>query len=160
MRHISRKLAAAAGTGCLAAALITAAAEPALADYGTGAQFQIEISANNVGGVPGDGVWLWIALNKNGTGDYTGADCIHTGSFGLNGAGHEQGDVTWTDSGGKLTITGVGLIGGQFPVTLVVPDRYSHYVRPSDSLVPGVAPGPLGGDPPEPGVPPKSCSTQ
>ncbi len=64
---------------------------------------QVEISANNVGGVPGDGVWLWIGLNRNGSGGYTGADCIHTGPAGLNGAGHERGDVTWTDSGGKLT---------------------------------------------------------
>ena len=159
MRHIRRKLAAAAGTGCLTAALVTAAAGPALADYGTGAQFQIEISANNVGGVPGDGVWLWIALNKNGTGDYTGADCIHTGSFGLNGAGHEQGDVTWTDSGGKLTITGVGLIGGQFPVTVVVPDSYNHYVGPSDSFVQGFALGPIGG-PRRCRSPPKGCASK
>ena len=95
MRYITR-LSAAAGAGCLAAALAGAAATPALADYGTGAQYQVEISANNVGGVPGDGVWLWIELNRNGSGDYTGADCIHTGPAGLNGAGHERGDVTWT----------------------------------------------------------------
>src|SRR6266566_6310892 len=102
MRYITR-LSAAAGAGCLAAAMAGAAATPALADYGTGAQYQVEISANNVGGVHGDGVWLWIELNRNGSGDYTGADCIHTGPAGLNGAGHERGDVTWTDSGGKLT---------------------------------------------------------
>src|SRR6266496_5128958 len=72
--------------GCLAAAMAGAAATPALADYGTGARYQVEISANNVGGVPGDGVWLWIEMNSNGTGDYTGSDCIHTGPAGLNGA--------------------------------------------------------------------------
>jgi len=44
MRLIKR-LCAAAGAGCLAAALAGAAATPALADYGTGAQYQIEISA-------------------------------------------------------------------------------------------------------------------
>src|SRR5215470_20278338 len=115
MRHFGR-FSAAAGAGCLAAALVGTGVTPALADYGTGAQFQIEISANNVGGVPGDGVWLWIELNSNGTGDYTGSDCIHTGSAGLNGAGHQRGDVTWTDSGGKLTISGVALVGAQFPV--------------------------------------------
>ena len=54
MRYI-RKLSAAAGAGCLAAALAGTAATPAFADYGTGAQYQIEISANNVGGVPSDG---------------------------------------------------------------------------------------------------------
>jgi hypothetical protein len=96
-------------------------------------------------GVPGDGVWLWIELNSNGTGDYTGADCIHTGSAGLNGAGHQQGDVTWTDSGGKLTISGVALVDAQFPVTVVVPDRYGHYVGASDSFIQNFALGSIGG---------------
>jgi hypothetical protein len=144
MRYVKR-LSAAAGAGCLATALVGVAATPALADYGKGAQFQIEISANNVGGVPGDGVWLWIELNSNGTGDYTGADCIHTGSAGLNGAGHQRGDVKWTDSGGKLTISGVALVDAQFPVTVVVSDRYGHYVGPSDSFIQGFALGPIGG---------------
>jgi len=144
MRYI-KTLSAAAGAGCLAAALVGTAATPAFADYGQGAQFQIAISANNVGGVPGDGVWLWIALNGNGTGDYTGTDCIHTGPAGLNGAAHEQGDVSWTDSGGKLTITGIKLVGGVFPVTVVVSDQIGHYVGPSDSFVQGFALGPIGG---------------
>jgi len=137
MRYIKR-LSAAAGAGCLAAAMAGATATPAFADYGKGAQYQVEISANNVGGVPGDGVWLWIELNRDGSGDYTGSDCIHTGSAGLNGAAHERGDVTWADSGGKLTISGVGLIGGQFPVSVVVPDRYGHYTGASDSFVQGL----------------------
>jgi hypothetical protein len=144
MRYIKR-LSAVAGAGCLAAALAGTAATPALADYGTGAQYQVEISANNVGGVPGDGVWLWIELNSNGGGDYTGSDCIHTGPAGLNGAASERGDVTWTDSGGKLTITGVGLVGGVFPVTVVVPDRYGHYTGPSDSFIQNFALGSIGG---------------
>jgi hypothetical protein len=112
MRYI-KSLSTAAGAACLAAALVGTPATPALADYGTGAQYQIEISANNAGGMPGDGVWLWIELNGNGSGDYTGSDCIHTGSAGLNGAGNERGDVTWTDSGGKLTIQAAG--AGNFP---------------------------------------------
>jgi hypothetical protein len=140
-----RRLATAAGLMCLAAALLAVAAPPALADYGPGAKYQVEISANNVGGVPGDGVWLWIALNKDGTGDYTGSDCIHTGSGGLNGAGHQRGDVTWTDSGGMLIISGVALVDAQFPVTVVVPDTYGHYVRASDSVIQGFALGPIGG---------------
>ena len=144
MRHIGR-LSAAAGAGCLAAALVGTGAAPALADYGSGAQFQIEISANNVGGVPGDGVWLWIALNRGGTGDYQGTDCIHTGPAGLNGAAHEQGDVQWTDAGGQLTITGVRLVGGVFPVTVVVSDHIGHYVGPSDGFIQDFALGPIGG---------------
>ena len=95
-----------------------------------------------MGGVPGSGVWLWIELNRNGSGDYTGADCIHTGPAGLNGAGHQRGDVTWTDSGGKLTITGVALVDAQFPVTVVVPDRYGHYTRGIGQLRPGLCPRP------------------
>jgi hypothetical protein len=141
--HYVKKLLAAAGAGCLAVAL--AGTAPAFADYGKGAQFQIEISANNVGGVPGDGVWLWIALNRDGTGDYQGTDCVHTGSAGLNGAAHESGDVQWTNAAGQLTITGVRLVGGLFPVTVVVKDRIGHYVGPSDSFVQGFALGPIGG---------------
>lgn len=144
MRYIKR-LSAAAGAACVAAALAGATATPALADYGTGAQYQVEISANNVSGGSGDGVWLWIELNGNGTGDYTGADCIHTGPAGLNGAGPDGGDVTWTDSGGTLTIGGVRLLGGQFPVTVVVPDRYGHYAGASDGFIQGFALGQIGG---------------
>jgi hypothetical protein len=53
--------------------------------------------------------------------------------------------VTWTDSGGKLTINGVALVDGQFPVTVVVSDRYGHYVGASDSFIQGFALGPIGG---------------
>lgn len=147
MRYVKR-LSAAAGAGCLAAALVGTAATPALADYGPGAQFQVEISANNVGGVPGDGVWLWIALNRDGSGDYAGADCIHSGPGGPNGAGHQQGDVDWTDNTttGQLTITGVKLVDAQFPVTIVVPDRYGHYVLASDDVIQDFALGSIGGN--------------
>jgi hypothetical protein len=136
-------------TVALAAGLLLATAGSASADYGPGAVYQVEISANNVGGVPGDGVWLWIALYPDGTGDYTGSDCIHTGALlghpGLNGAGHQRGDVTWTDSNGTLTITGVSLVNGQFPVTITVPDSYGHYVKASDDVITGFALGPIGG---------------
>jgi hypothetical protein len=132
-------------TATLAAALLAATAGPASAHYGPGAQYQIEISANNVGGVPGDGVWLWIALNSDGTADYAGATCIHTGSLlghpGLNGASSDRGDASWADTGGTLTITGVALLGGVLPVTITVPDAYGHYVRPSDSVITAVSPG-------------------
>jgi len=135
MRYITEAFRRRRGVGASPGQMAGAVATPALADYGTGAQYQVEISANNVGGVPGDGVWLWIELNSNGTGDYTGGDCIHTGPTGLNGAAHERGDVTWTDSGGKLTISGVGLVGGQYPVTVVVPNRYGHYTGASGNFV-------------------------
>jgi hypothetical protein len=111
VRYLKR-LTTAAGFTCLAAALFAVAAPPALADYGTGAQYQVEISANNAG---------------------------------LNDAGTEQGDVTWTAADGMLTITGVALVDGMFPVTIVVPDTYGHYVRASDSVIQDFALGQIGG---------------
>jgi hypothetical protein len=147
MRGWRRMLAVCVATGTLAAVLLVLGAAPAAADYGPGAQFQVAISANNVGGVPGDGVWAWIALYPGGTGDYTAADCIHTGSLGgpPNHGYHERGDVSWTDSGGNLIITGVALVGGVFPVTITVPDSYGHSVLPSDSVITGFALGTIGG---------------
>jgi hypothetical protein len=142
-----RTLAVLIGTGAVAAVFLVVGAGPAAADYGPGALYQVEISANNVGGVPGDGVWLWIALYPDGTGDYAGSDCIHTGSLGgpPNHGYHERGDVSWTDSGGNLIITGVALVGGVFPVTITVPDSYQHSVLPSDSVITGFALGTIGG---------------
>jgi hypothetical protein len=141
-----RKIAALAAAVVVGAAVSVLAPPLASADYGKGAVFQVEISANNVGGVPGDGAWIWIGLNSDGTGDYTMSDCIHTGSLlghpGLNTATHSRGDVTWTDDGTNLTITGVGAIGGLVPVTIVVPDIYGHYVLSSDSII-VVPPNPI-----------------
>jgi hypothetical protein len=143
MRRLRRLLTVFVATGALAAGMLVAAAGPASADYGRGAVYQVEMSANNVGGVPGDGAWIWIALNQDGTGDYTASYCIHTGSLGLNAAAHSRGDVTWTDDGTNLTITGVRAIAG-VPVTIVVPDSYGHYVRSSDSTI-LVPPNPIFG---------------
>jgi hypothetical protein len=148
MKRLRRILGGFIATAALAAGLLVAAAGPASADYGPGAVYQVEISANNVGAEArssGDGVWLWIALYPDGTGDYAGSDCVHTGSQGLNGAGHQRGDVTWTDSDGTLTITGVSLVNGQFPVTITVPDTYGHYKLDSDDVITGFALGPIGG---------------
>jgi len=135
-------------TVALAAGLLLATVGPASADYGPGALYQVEISANNVGATArssGDGVWLWIALYPDHTGDYAGADCIHTGSGGLNGAGHQRGDVTWTDANGTLTIEGVALVNNMFPVTIKVRDTYGHYTAPSDDVITGFALGSIGG---------------
>jgi hypothetical protein len=149
MKRLGRIAIAVVATATLAAALFAATAGPASADYGPGAQYQIEISANNVGGPTGDGVWLWIALYRDGSGDYAGSDCIHTGSLlghpGLNGAAAERGDVTWRDTGTSLVIDGVALIGGLFPVTITVPDTYGHAVIAADQVITGFALGPLGG---------------
>jgi hypothetical protein len=109
---------------CALAALACAAfATTASADYGPGTIYNIELSAN-AGGRSGGGVWLWIALNRDGTGDYAGSDCGHGGG----GAASDKGDVTWSSSGGTLTIDGVTLNGlGGFPTVITVPAAFGHY---------------------------------
>ncbi|HET8632120.1 MAG TPA: hypothetical protein VFL91_32235 [Thermomicrobiales bacterium] len=121
-KRLRRTFAALIAVGALVAAL--AAAMPAAADYGTGAVYQVEISAN-LGGPDGGGVWLWITLNANGTGDYHGSDCGHA----QGPAASDGGDVTWTSSDGVLTISGVVLNGLSFlpPPTIHVPAAYGHY---------------------------------
>src|SRR5712691_9284357 len=111
MKRLRIMLAVFAATGALAAALVAAMAGAASADYGPGAMYQVEITANEAG-PNGGGIWLWIELSPSGgsttsgTGDYAGSDCGHG-----NGAASDRGDVTWSSSGGWLTISGVVLNG-------------------------------------------------
>ena len=137
----------------MASGLILGSATSSFAAYGNGAQYQIEISDNCNGlqscqVAQGDGVWLWVELNANGTGDYKGADCVHglpTPNGLTSGAFHDSGDVTWTSSGGVLTITGVTIIGGRVPLTITVPSNDGHYQETAAQLfgstfsVPGMA---------------------
>ncbi len=113
----------------LVAAAVGASTTIASADYGKGAVYQIELSGN-IPGSGGGGIWLWIELNADHTGNYQGSDC------GRGYAGHQanehavpdSGDVTWTDNGdGTLTITGVVLNGlGGLPEPLTLPSSYMH----------------------------------
>lgn len=109
---------------CMVVAAATAVfAATASADYGPGTVYNIELSAN-AGGPQGGGVWIWIALNRDGTGDYAGSDCGHGGA----GAASDRGDVTWSAAGGSLTIDGVVLNGlGGFPTVITVPAGFGHY---------------------------------
>lgn len=117
--------------------------------YGAGAAHQIEISSNCDGttcaGLP-SGVWLWIDLNANGTGNYSGSDCVHAPGVLLpgtkNGAGalSDSGDVTWTDQNGTLVISGVTLIGNTVPFQVTVPATDGHYVMPTSSVLSGPVP--------------------
>jgi hypothetical protein len=123
---------------------VAAAAAPALADYGPGNIYQVEISSN-IGGPHGGGIWLWFALSPNsgttsaGTGDYAGSDCGHG-----EGAAADLGDVTWTKAGGTLTITGVTLNGlGGLPVTITVHSAYGHYSTDVVSVFPTLGGAPL-----------------
>jgi hypothetical protein len=117
-----------------AAVLVSAiSATSASADYGQGAIYQIELSVNTPGR-DGGGVWLWIALKPDFTGDYAGSDCAHGGG----GTASDKGDVTWHYSGSRVVIDGFALNAipnAVFPVfiptpymtTITVPRAYGHY---------------------------------
>jgi hypothetical protein len=116
----------------VAVAWATAFSATASADYGPHAYRQIELSAN-APGRDGGGVWLWIELNSNGTGDYAGSDCGHGGA----GAASDKGDVTWQQTGDSIVISGVVLNGlptnppvdfSPWHTTITVPAKTGHYV--------------------------------
>ena len=67
--------------GCLAAAAVFfGTATGASAEYGPGAVYQVEISAN---ALPGPSFWFWAELDPGNTsGDYQMTDCIHVGRGG------------------------------------------------------------------------------
>ncbi len=131
----------------LAVGPLAATTGSVFADYGQGAQYQVEISDNctnlqgcTVVGAQGFGVWLWIELDgsgtsTSGTGTYNGADCGHVPTVpGASGAFSDSGTVKWSLSGNTLTIWGVGLFGGAMPVTITVPASYGHSVETTQSV--------------------------
>jgi hypothetical protein len=125
------RIARVAAAAALAGGGTLAAASPALADYGPGATYQVELSAN-ISGPHGGGVWLWFALDRNGTGDYQGSDCPHGGP----GAAADSGTVTWSSSGDQVVISGVVLNGlGGFPATVTVPATDGHYTGTVGSFI-------------------------
>jgi hypothetical protein len=130
-----------AAIACIAAV----AAPSSRADYGSGALYNIELSANNVGVTAGTGkgLWLWIELNPGG-GDFSGASCKHNGNGGVNTATSQAGDVTsWSDNGTNLSIHLTLTLGGlPKAVTITVPDSFGHYSGPTDSYL---APDTFGG---------------
>ena len=137
---VRSRIAAAAAAATLASGATLAAASPAWADYGQGAVYQVELSAN-ASGPQGGGLWLWFGLNSDGTGDYQGSDCGHGGL----GAAHDGGDVTWHVSGDQVVINGVVLNGlGGFPATVTVPAAFGHYTGTIGSFItlpPFIPPG-------------------
>jgi hypothetical protein len=140
----SRRLALVALT-VMIACIAALAAPSSRADYGASALYQIELSANNVGGVPGKGLWLWIELDLGGGGNFAGAGCKHNGSTGPNTATPQSGDVTnWTDDGTNLHITLDLLISGAPKTfTFTVPDTFGHYSGPTSTYM---SPNTFGGD--------------
>lgn len=134
------------GLAILLAACDSTRTDPLLRtqDYGKQQQYQIEISLNctnahncteaNLPPGSGMGIWLWLELNDDGTGDYTGSDCghFHYGPGEVDaGAIADLGDVEhWYDDteNHRLVIEGVELFGGALgPMTITVPDTLGHY---------------------------------
>ena len=142
--RISRAVAALGFASGLTAGVLLATAGAAFADYGPGAAYQVEISANTnnlsiIGGKAqgsGGGLWFWAALtptsSSGGTVDYQEDDCIHGVPIAPNGNTHNASSTTYTVSGGTLTIedvaTGTGL------VNITVPSTDGHYVYPDSSF--------------------------
>ena len=116
----------------VAAATFAVSATTASADYGRGAVYQIELSVNSSGS-QGGGIWLWVGLNADGTGDYAGSDCGHGGA----GTASDRGDVTWHYSGDNVVIEGVALnalpnsivpfVPPPYQTTITVPKAHGHY---------------------------------
>jgi hypothetical protein len=133
------------GTGLTAGALL-ATTGAAFADYGPGATYQIEVSANGqnllgLGQSTGGGFWFWAALTPSspgatsGTADYQETDCVHNFPGAPNGSTHNSGNATWIVNGnGTLTIEGVN--SGLGPVNITVSSIHGHYVYPSAALPP------------------------
>lgn len=119
MRNSRGALLVLAVTSMLGAAVFFGMASSARADYGQGAQYQVEISTNP----PGFGLWYWAELDPGGTsGDYQNTDCIHLGRGGPNGAAHTSGSVSgWEINGNVLTMHGVQVVGGVETVDISVP---------------------------------------
>lgn len=114
---------------------LVAAPTPALA-YGAADQplAQVEVSANcdNPGfplcapfpqGVGTGGIWYWVELDADGTGDLSGAGCGHTvggvAGPGGAGAGSIKGTATWTYTSLEAAPSGAIFFG-----TLDPNDRY------------------------------------
>jgi len=92
---------------------------------------QLEISGNcdnpsvffcsNVVGV--GGIWLWIEVDANGTGDVDGSVCDHTVGAPGGGAAVIQGDITWE----YVDRAGAAAAGFGFP-TIVDPTNTYYLV--------------------------------
>jgi hypothetical protein len=140
----------------LTAGVLMATAGAALADYGPGAAYQVEISGNvnNLSGAGGNtdgsggGIWFWAALTPTsevngivtGKVDYEESDCIHNVPFAPNGNSHNAGGATYTDdtTAGVLTISNVGFSSGPAATTInvTVTDSYGHYLLSPGSSAP------------------------
>jgi len=89
---------------------------------------QLEISGNcdnpsvyfcsNVVGV--GGIWLWVEIDANGTGDVAGSGCEHNVGGPRGGAESIRGDVTWEYVDGATAAS----YGFSFPTIVDKTDTY------------------------------------
>lgn len=113
-------------TAAVSFTLLVGAAPTVLAGYGSGTQYQVEISANNV---HGGNFWFWAALGPGQDSDYQNTDCIHTSAggnpgSGPNGAAHSSGSLSsWSDTGGIIEMDGVHIVGGLATANYFVSDQ-------------------------------------
>lgn len=107
------------GTAVGALTIGAGSAAAATSNYGPGAAYQVEISANTAQG----SFWIWAALYPDGSVDYQEADCIHLGGGHLtDAAAHDTGSTaTWNETGGTLTLSDINIIGDQAVANFAVP---------------------------------------
>jgi hypothetical protein len=115
LKTILRVLRVLVPSAAVIAASLSAGSNAALA-YGAADQplAQLEFSGNcnnpsfplcfppqpdGSGGVGLGGIWLWVEVDANNTGDIAGAGCGHVRGVG-GGAGSISGDITWTYGNG------------------------------------------------------------
>ena len=93
---------------------------------------------------PPGGIWGWVEIDADGTGDVAGAACAHFPGSG-GGAGSLRGPVTWTYStgtGGASFVAGIDptntyyLVTAQGASTAAFPVTVGHY---SAHPAPGIA---------------------
>lgn len=141
--------------GVLAAASLGATAGGAAA-YGHAdrplAQIEVSVNCNNLDlcDSPG-GVWAWIEIDADGTGDAAGAGCQHVPGIG-GGAGSLRGEIVWeysTGTDGASFVAGIDptntyyLVSadGQPPVAFpVTRGHYSSHPAPGIAVETQIAP--------------------
>jgi hypothetical protein len=139
--------------GVLGLLIVAGVSSIALGETGTAQAYgradqpvaQIEFSGNcntptvgvcdAVGGT--GGIWLWIELDADGTGDVAGAACGHTVGGGGAGAFPIRGDITWSTTTDTSAGEFFGLLdpnGQYYLVTVpqtgdvfVFPQTVGHY---------------------------------
>lgn len=144
IRALGRVAVALAAGGALTAGtlVLTAGDGAAATNYGPGAKYQVEISANTspttFTAARTGNFWVWAALypatatptSMTGTTDYQEIDCIHLNAVHVpaHAAAHVTGSGTWhvapnpaMATAPYLYLTTVTIIGGAETATIAVP---------------------------------------